>query len=170
MKWPSHIVIAAAPCAVFAPEYVAVAAAGATAPDWLEYVLQAAGRRVKHRTVTHYGAAWAGVSALFAIAGFLPGLVFAAAALSHWFADALTPSGVPLGWWSLSRVHFFGGRIRTGSVTEYAAVGVWALLWLALYQVGLGGDISPWFFAWGDLYRAGVIDLSEWRAHRWDLL
>jgi len=170
VKWPSHIVIATAPCAVFAPEYLPVAAAGATAPDWLEYVARAVGRRVRHRSVTHYGAVWAAAMTLCAAAGFMPGAVFSAAALSHWFADALTPTGVPLGWWSQSYTHFFGGRIRTGSASEYGVVGVWAALWVALYQAGAGGDISPWMMPWGDLYRAGVVDLIEWREHRWHLI
>ena len=52
--------IAGATTAVVAPPMVPVALLGSTAPDWLEWVFKAVGRRVKHRTVTHYVAGGAG--------------------------------------------------------------------------------------------------------------
>ena len=59
MKWVNHIAIAGAVTAVWRPELVPLAVLGSTAPDWLEWVLKATGRRVRHRTVTHYVAGWA---------------------------------------------------------------------------------------------------------------
>lgn len=170
MKWWSHIAIAAAPCAVLAPPLVPLAVAGATAPDWLEYVARAAGKRMPHRGPTHYGAWWAAGTVAAAAVGWWPAVVFLAAGLSHWLADSLTPSGVPLGPWSRTRVHFFGGRIRTGSALEYMTAGIWAGGWVLAGWAGLGSEVSPWMMPWGDLYRAGVMDLHEWRAQRWSWL
>lgn len=170
MKWWSHIAIAAAPAAVLAPELVPLAVAGSTAPDWLEYIAHAAGRRMPHRGPTHYGAYWAGGAAAAAAVGWWPAVVFLASGLSHWLADSLTPSGVPVGPWSRTRVHFFGGRIRTGSALEYMTAGAWAGAWVLAGWAGMGGDVSPWMMPWGDLYRAGVMDLHEWRAQRWSWL
>ena len=59
MKWVNHIAIAGTVTAVWRPELVPLAVLGSTAPDWLEWLLQLAGRRVRHRTVTHYVAGWA---------------------------------------------------------------------------------------------------------------
>jgi len=101
MKWVNHIAIAGSAAAIWHPELVPVAVLGATAPDWLEWGLQRLGRRVKHRTVTHYVSAWA-----FALAFGLLGWdwhgalsAFAAGGLSHVLCDALTVQGVPWGWW-----------------------------------------------------------------------
>ena len=171
MKWWSHIAIAAAPCAVFAPELVPVAVAGATAPDWMEYASAALGRRLPHRGITHYGAWWGAATAAAVALSWWPAVAFFAGGLSHWFADALTPTGVPLSSGSRARVHFFGGRIRTGSAQEYIVSGVWAGAWVIASHIGLGGDsANPWLMPWADLYKTGVMDLHEWRAARWQFL
>ena len=39
--------------------------------------------------------------------------------LTHWIADSLTPSGVPISQFDNHRIHFFGGKIKTGSMPEY---------------------------------------------------
>ena len=59
MKWVNHLAIAGATTALVNPVVVPVALLGSTAPDWLEWVLKALGRPVRHRTVTHYVLGWA---------------------------------------------------------------------------------------------------------------
>ena len=54
MKWNNDVVIAGSVAAVWKPELVPLAILGSTAPDWLEWLAKAVGRRVRHRTVTHY--------------------------------------------------------------------------------------------------------------------
>ena len=120
MKWVNHIAIAGATCAVWKPELVPIAVLGSTAPDWLEWVLKACGRRVAHRTLTHYVIYW--------VLGIVFGMfvwdfhyaitAFSAGGFSHVFADSLTLMGVPLGWWSDRRFNLFGGRLRTGQMGE----------------------------------------------------
>ena len=63
MRWISHIAIAGSITAVLSPPTVAVAVLGATAPDWLEWVLNAVGARLQHRAATHYLSYWAGTMA-----------------------------------------------------------------------------------------------------------
>jgi len=173
MKWVSHVAIAAAVAAPFNPAAVPVAALGATAPDWLEWLEEGVlRRRVRHRTHTHYLAVWL----LVALFGFLVwdfrGWIawFGVGACTHWFADALTIQGVPLGWWSDRRVHLFGGRVRTGSGAEFviaaSCVGIAALV---VWQSGARGFL-PFFYNWGEFYGRGLIDGLEWRSHRFNYL
>ncbi len=69
---------------------------GSTAPDWLEWIANALGYHVKHRTITHYFTVWligwtgfaflepTGIIAAFCYGGF-----------THVFVDAMTIAGVP---------------------------------------------------------------------------
>lgn len=170
MKWVNHIAIAGAVCAVWRPELVPVAVLGSTAPDWLEWGLAAFGRKVKHRTVTHYVSAWlAGLAFgwfLWDWHGVI--LAFCAGGLSHVLADALTIQGVPLGWWSDNRFHLFGGRLRTGQPGEYfvSAGVVVACVGLAMLTRHFSHEFSPFFFDWADCYRRGLCDAAEWKANR----
>lgn len=171
MKWVNHVAIAGAVTAVWRPELVPLAVLGATAPDWLEWTAQALGRRVKHRTATHVVAYW-----LFGL-GF--GLLawdwhfaltaFCAGGLSHVLCDALTVQGVPLGWWSDRRFHLFGGRFRTGQPGEYWVAGAVVAMCLGLALLTRhwgGGEFSPFFYDWGQMYEDGVIDAKEWKENR----
>jgi inner membrane protein len=131
VKWINHIAIAGATCAVWKPELVALAVAGSTAPDWLEWVLKAVGRRVSHRSVTHYVIYWVlGIAfGLFAWDFHYAITAFSIGGLSHVMADACTLMGVPLGWWSDRKFHIFGGRLRTGGMGEYWVAGAVVLFW-----------------------------------------
>lgn len=178
MKWVSHVAIAGSVGALIDPALVPAIAAGATAPDWLEWVLAFLRRKVKHRTSTHYLAVWLlAVGAGLALATLpLPladrsGTILAAFAfggVAHWFCDAFTIAGVPVGWWSRSNVHVFGGKLRTGSFAEYAVAGGFVMLAAVLgwHQDGF----VPFFPDWAGHYESGLIDGAEWRARRFKLL
>lgn len=171
MKWVNHIAIAGATCAVWKPELVPLAVLGSTAPDWLEWVLQAMGRRVRHRTVTHYAASWLfGLGFGVFVWDYHHALTaFAAGGLSHVFCDSLTVQGVPLGWWSDRRFHLFGGRFRTGQSGEYWFSGAIVLACIgvaALTKHWDAGHYSPFFWDWADCYQQGLIDGKEWKDNR----
>lgn len=171
MKWVNHIAIAGAITAVWRPELVPVSVLGATAPDWMEWALKAVGRRVGHRTVTHYVAYW--------VMGLLFGLfawdyhyfitAFSAGGLSHVMADACTLMGVPLGWWSDRKFHLFGGRLRTGQMGEYWVTGAVVLVCIGVATMTRhwgSGAYSPFFWDWADYYHDGLIDGHEWKSNR----
>ena len=125
MRWISHIAIAGSITAVLSPPTVAVAVLGATAPDWLEWVLNAVGARLQHRAATHYLSYWAGAMAFALLLWDWHGLLFwfSFGGLLHVLCDAFTVSGVPVGPWSDRRFHLFGGRLRTGAPAEYMIAG-----------------------------------------------
>ena len=58
MKWLNHMIIAGSVCAVVSPPHVAACVAGATAPDWGEWLLKITGKRIKHRGSTHILTHW----------------------------------------------------------------------------------------------------------------
>jgi inner membrane protein len=175
MRWPSHILIAGAVCAVANPFAVPAAVLGSTAPDWLEPVLSVVQRRrVRHRGVTHHLTSWLTLAAFAVLLWDWRGWVlwFALGGAMHWMCDALTISGAPVHWWSDRRATLFGGRVRTGGPSEYVVTGVIvatcaAVAWWRRDE--LAGFI-PYFMNWPQLYESGVIDAFEWRAKRWELL
>jgi len=129
MTWKSHIAIATAITLPFNPTAIGIASLGATAPDWSEWLLNFFGFDVKHRGFTHY----LYIPLLIILMSFIfdyKSLIFwfGIGYLSHWIADSLTISGVPISQHSAYRVHFFGGKIRTGDREEYIiAFGLLAL-------------------------------------------
>ncbi len=170
MKWVSHIGIAGATTAIVAPHLVPLAVLGGTAPDWLEHVLKLTGRQVKHRTVTHYLSYWL---ILFSVAlvgfdyhGYLT--AFAWGGVTHIFADACTITGVPFSPLSDRRFHLFGGRLRTGSPTEYLISGAFVLVCVGIFSLThrTASDFIPFFYDWGQYYADGVIDAAEWKKNR----
>lgn len=174
MRWISHIAIAAAIGAVFNPAAVPAAVLGSTCPDWSEWLLQrATGRRVRHRGATHWLSTWL-LLALFAavlwdVRGWL--FWFAVGNVVHWFGDALTLSGAPVGWWSDRRITLFGGRVRTGGLSEaVVTLAVVALCAATVYARHDSGGFVPFFFHYGEMYEKGIIDGAEWRAHRFDVI
>jgi inner membrane protein len=120
MTWKSHIAIASACTLPFNPQLLPVAIWGCTAPDWSEWILKFFGIHVKHRGATHYIIVPLGII-LFSFLFDYKNIIFwfGIGYLTHWFADSLTVSGVPLTPWDKSKIHFFGGRLKTGEITEY---------------------------------------------------
>jgi inner membrane protein len=120
MTWKSHIAIASAVVLPFNPALLVVANLGATAPDWMEWVLKFFNIRVAHRGATHYFIVPLFIILFSFIFDFRDMIFwFGIGYFTHWFADSLTISGVPLTPWDTSRVHFFGGKLKTGDLMEY---------------------------------------------------
>jgi inner membrane protein len=119
MTWKSHIAIATAIALPFGTQYLPFAILGSTAPDWIEWILKFFGIHIEHRGATHY----LYIPILIILFGALFGygfiLWFGIGYFTHWFADSLTISGVPISQFDNNRIHFFGGKIRTGETTEY---------------------------------------------------
>jgi inner membrane protein len=117
MKWQNHIIIGASFGTVINPLVIPAAILGATAPDWIEYILKIVGHKVKHRTVTHVVLYWLGAIAFFqlVIDYHHLGLGFAIGGFSHVIADSFTIAGVPFSPTSDARFHLFGGKLRTGN-------------------------------------------------------
>jgi len=120
MTWKSHMAIAAAVTLPFNPAVLPASILGSTAPDWTEWILKFFGVTVQHRGATHYII----VPLFIILCSFLFDYKsvlywFGIGYLSHWFADSLTISGVPLSPWDNNRIHFFGGKLRTGELMEY---------------------------------------------------
>ena len=178
MTWKSHSAIAAAITLPFAPALVPVAVIGSTAPDWSEWILKFFGIRIQHRGVTHYVYIPLAILlvALFAmpISAVLSATLaaFGAGYLSHWVADGFTVSGVPVSGSSAYRVHFFGGRFRTGVMGEY--IFAFGLLALSVFffapsmhalTSSLGASdaraFNAWFVDYRDLYDKHIIDEYE---------
>jgi len=171
VKWVNHIAIAAATTAVFSPALVPVAVLGSTAPDWIEWLPRIVGKRtIKHRTTTHYVVYWVAALAFFSLVWDFGGIgaAFAWGGLSHVLCDALTASGVPLGWWSDRRFHIFGGRLKTGMLGEYwVAGGVVVLCCVLIYSTrSYSGGFVPFFYDYAGYYQDGTIDAKEWRERR----
>lgn len=178
MKWISHSAIGGTSAAIINPLYAPAAILGATAPDWLEMLLNATGVGVEHRKETHYLILWV---VLFAVALFVASLIplgdFIAAfmwgGLTHILTDALTVQGVPFSPTSRRRFHLFGGRLKTGSIQEYIiAFSLSAVFVLIAMQVNRATttDFAPYFFNWGEAYESGKIDAYEWKKNRWKFI
>jgi len=111
----------------FNPALLVPAVVGSTAPDWSEWILKFFGIQVEHRRETHYllvPLAIMFLGALIIPFSTLGSVVywFGIGYLTHWFADSLTISGVPLSPWDRHRIHFFGGKLRTGRVQNISSL------------------------------------------------
>ncbi len=177
MTWKSHIAIASAVCLPFNPSALPLAILGSTAPDWSEWILKFFSVQVQHRGATHYI-----IVPLFIIAfSFvfdIKDLIFwfGIGYLAHWFADSLTISGVPLSPWDSSRIHFFGGKLRTGDLLEYVisfsllAMSVTIAKPMVESFGGLFGESEKSFSVYSMDYEAlnkdGIIDNKEYLEQR----
>ena len=171
MKWINHLAIAGAITALVVPALVPVALLGSTAPDWLEWLLEKFGRRVRHRTLTHIVLYWVMVLGFALLLWDFKGVLaaFAWGGLSHVLADSFTVTGVRFSPFSDRRFHLFGGRLRTGNTGEYGIawgiVGVCFVL-AVLFKPGGGSGWYPFFYDWHGLYQSGVVDAKEWKDNR----
>jgi len=173
VKWVNHVLVGGAPCALVAPALVPVAILGATAPDWIEWAGNIAGRHIKHRGPTHYFAVWLLGFAFFASVIDFHGIgqAFCWGGLSHVLADSLTVAGVPFSPLSDRRFHLFGGRLRTGGAGEFLiAWGIVAACAAgsALFK-GYSSDYVPFFPDWAGRYDRGLVTAKEWRDNRFRL-
>jgi inner membrane protein len=175
VRWISHIAIAGSICAVFNPVAVPAAVLGSTCPDWSEWILRrVTGRNVRHRGVTHWLSTWALLALFAALVWDVRDLLywFAMGNVVHWFCDAVTISGAPVGWWSDRRITLFGGRVKTGGLSEAVVTcTLVALCAAAIYaRRDVPGSFIPFFYHYGKMYDQGIIDGHEWRTHRFDLI
>ena len=175
MRWISHIAIAASICAVFNPAAVPAAVLGSTCPDWSEWILRrVTGRNVRHRGVTHWLTTWLLLTLFALFVWDWQHLLFwfAVGNVVHWFCDAVTISGAPVGWWSDRRITLFGGRVKTGGLSEAVVTcSVVALCAVAIYAThDPDKSFIPFFYRYGEMYEKGIIDGAEWKAHRFDFI
>ncbi len=179
MTWKSHIAIATAVTIPFNPSALGVAILGSTAPDWSEWVLKFFSINVQHRGATHYAI----VPISIILFSFLFGdslaklgdliFWFGVGYFTHWFADSLTISGVPISPWDTSRVHFFGGKLKTGDMLEYIisfsllamSVTIAKPMIETVYNFGTGGEYANTFKVFSmnyeDLNDKNIIDNAE---------
>ncbi|MCE7650256.1 metal-dependent hydrolase [Vibrio fluvialis] len=147
MKWLNHGLIAGAVCAVVSPPHVPICIAGATAPDWIEYVVKVFGHNIKHRGTTHIFTHWLIVALVFTFVWDYQGvgMAFAWGGVSHILTDAMTVSGVPFSPYSDRRFHLFGGRFRTGGPVEYAISAGVVIVCIALSHISGGQGLLHFF-------------------------
>jgi len=172
MKWINHGIIAGSTVAIVEPMLVPVAILGSTAPDWLETIANKFfNARWEHRKQTHYLAVWLVACLIFWFVWDINGIFggFAWGGLTHILADSLTVSGVPMYPNAERRLHLFGGQLRTGDKQEYfLSIGILlfsALIITITFDSSSGGFV-PFFYNWGEMYHAGLIDASEYKANR----
>lgn len=170
MKWVNHITIAASITVIANPALVSSSILGSTAPDWIEFLLKKLNIRIRHRTTTHYLSLWL-FGVCFSLFAFDINNVlfwFCVGGVSHCLTDALTVTGIPLGWWSDRRFNLFGGRLKTGQMGEYFVAFGFVVCAAFFYWTLHGVDVSfvPFFYNWQDLYQQGLIDGAEWKQNR----
>jgi len=178
MTWKSHIAIAVAITLPFNPSLISASILGCTAPDWSEWILRFFGIRVQHRGFTHY----VYIPLLIILLSFFIDVRdiifwFGVGYLSHWFADSLTPSGVPLSQFDNHRIHLFGGRIRTGSFIEYVFAFGFLIIVVSLVkpfsQLTSGKDslnhFNVYFNDYSELYEKNIIDEKTYKESRFKL-
>jgi len=175
MTWKSHIAIASAACLPFNPAALPIAVLGSTAPDWSEWILRFFGIKVQHRGATHYLIIPLAIIAFSFIFDFRSLIFwFGIGYFTHWFADSLTISGVPISPYDNSRIHFFGGKLRTGEMLEYIisfsllAVSVTVAKPILNNFIDFSGESSFSVFSmdYADLNKKGIIDNSEYLEKR----
>jgi len=175
MTWKSHIAIATAIALPFNPTAIPFAILGSTAPDWSEWVLKFFGITVQHRGATHY--LYVPLVIMFiGLASYDFIYWFGVGYFTHWFADSLTKSGVPLSQFDNHKIHFFGGKIRTGEPIEYIIAYGLLLFSVLVVQPSMGmitGDeeskFNAYYMDYRDLHEKGIIDNKTYKENRFKL-
>lgn len=178
MTWKSHAAIATAVTIPFNPALLPAAVAGSTAPDWLEWVANFFGLHFEHRKQTHYLI----VPVVLILLSFIVDwnnvvFWFGIGYLTHWFADSVTVSGVPVSPWDSKKIHFFGGALRTGEPMEYVySFGILALSVLVfqpmLFHFKAGDEeikFNPYYMQYRKLYEKKIIDQKTMLENRFKL-
>ncbi len=177
MTWKSHTAIATAISLPFNPVALPSAILGSVAPDLIEYILKFLGVHVAHRGPTHF----VYIPLFIIFFSFLvdfQGLLFwfGVGYLTHWIADALTPTGVPISQFDNHRIHIFGGSIRTGSYMEY--IVAFALLFFSItlvnpiYKIKNANNpnaFNVYFFNYSELFEKKIIDEKTYKEKRFTL-
>ena len=179
MTWKSHIAIAAAVTIPFNPAMLPMAILGSTAPDWSEWILKFFGIRVKHRGATHYLIIPMAIIILSFLIDFKSMVFwFGVGYLTHWIADSLTISGVPISPYDRNKVHLFGGKLRTGDMSEYIISFSLLAAVLLIFnpmkhymskQENEALNFDVYFIDYGDLYEKGIIDEKSYLEKRFKL-
>jgi len=175
MTWKSHIAIATAVTLPFNPTAIPFAILGSTAPDWSEWILKFFGITVQHRGATHY--LYVPLTIMFiGLASYDYLYWFGVGYFTHWFADSMTKSGVPLSQFDNHKIHFFGGKIRTGEPIEYVIAFGLLLFSVLVVQPSMGmikGDeeskFNAYYMDYRDLNEKGIIDNKTYKENRFKL-
>jgi len=174
MTWKSHTAIAAAITLPFNPALIPAAALGATAPDWLEWIVKFFGIRVEHRKETHYLI----IPIIIIIISFFMdfrGIIFwfGIGYLTHWVADSLTITGVPIAPYARYRIHLLGGKIRTGDITEYIISFSLLLLSFIMFKPNIAtannNIFNPYNMNYKELNKKKIIDNKTMLENRFKL-
>ena len=179
MTWKSHIAIASAVTIPFNTALLPIAILGSTAPDWSEWILKFFNIRVQHRGATHYLIIPLAIIAFSFIFDFKNIIFwFGIGYLTHWIADSMTISGVPISPRDRHRIHIFGGTIRTGDMPEYiisfSLLACSLLIFNPLKQYVNEDKNEPlkfnvYYMDYKELYEKKIIDEKEYLDHRFKL-
>ena len=170
--------IAATVTIPFNPALLPVSLLGSTAPDWSEWILKFFGIRVKHRGATHYLTVPLTIIIFSFLFDFKDMIFwFGVGYLTHWIADSLTISGVPLSPWDNNKIHLFGGKLKTGEMTEYLisfGMLLFALLVFNPAQKYFKSSDNPlefnvYYIDYTELYEKKIIDEATYKEKRFKL-
>jgi len=178
MTWKSHIAIATAVTLPFNPALIVASSLGSTAPDWSEWIFKFFGVDVQHRGFTHYIYIPI-IIILFSFVIDFQNMIFwfGIGYLTHWLADSLTPSGVPISQFDNHRIHLFGGNIRTGSPIEYILAFGFLIIIVSfvkpldqfLANDDKANHYNVYFNDYGQLYKDKIIDEKTYKENRFNL-
>jgi inner membrane protein len=164
MTWITHTAFAGLSAWIFGL-HSGLAVLGSTSPDWFEDFFGIK----EHRGITHWFSLWFLVFVFF-LALSLEGvgwavypLSFVYGGLSHVVLDALTVSGVPLGFSKL-RIRI-GGLVRTGKTSEWVFLALIVVFLVPLLRL----DVKVGYSKWRELYDGKVIDRREYEERRFKI-
>lgn len=160
MTWPSHIAVGACAAKLLGLNYM-LCTLGAVFPDLLEMV---APLRMKHRGISHSLLIW-GFALLFSIFLKLTFLrdILTGLLIGHLLMDSLTVSGIPVFDDNSRHITLFGGKLRTGSPSEFAVSGL--IVFLTVFLIG-PVSLNVERINWHALYKQGIIDKKEFFDNR----
>lgn len=159
MMWVSHIAMGTSLAKVFGLNYMQTVL-GSILPDLVEIFSQ----KLKHRGVSHSLI----ISFLMLVVFWMTPVrdVWIGVILGHLLMDSLTITGVPLWDEKGMRITLFGGRLRTGSITEFMVSGI--IVIISFVIIG-SFNMSIEKRNWKQLYDLNVIDKKEYYEHRFKL-